>query len=165
VSVPNIVTLAGDSQTPKWYKVNVALSTIEGGYRWPNFSASVFVSFCTSGAVNHHAVSPGSELAGIVEAVGVNVAGLGVGDKVCASALTGAYAEKQVLPADSLVLLPDDMDLAEGAVFRVSFATAYYALVQRAGLRRAIRWRRSIRRCVRQKVGTRDVLYSTSDRT
>jgi NADPH:quinone reductase len=79
--------------------------------------------------------TPGSELAGIVDAVGTDVVAFSLGDRVCASALSGAFAEKIVLPANSVHRLPDDMDWAEGAVFRVSFATVYHALVQRAALR------------------------------
>jgi NADPH2:quinone reductase len=78
--------------------------------------------------------TPGSEFSGVVAAVGAGVEGLAVGDRVCASALGGALADLAIVPATAALRLPDDLPFNEAAVFRVSYATAYYALVQRGRL-------------------------------
>src|SRR5262245_39797137 len=52
---------------------------------------------------------PGAELAGVVEAVGPDVEGFAVGDRVMASAGLGAFAERAVVPARAAYRLPDDM--------------------------------------------------------
>jgi len=75
--------------------------------------------------------TPGSEFAGVVDAVGPEVAGFTVGDRVCASAFGGALAEAAVAPQGAVTPIPDGMSFEEAAVFRVSYATAYHALVQR----------------------------------
>jgi NADPH2:quinone reductase len=76
---------------------------------------------------------PGSEFAGIVEAVGEG-AGLSVGDRVAASGFGGAFAEQAVLPTRACIAMPAAMSFEEAAVFRVSYATAYHGLVQRGRL-------------------------------
>lgn len=77
---------------------------------------------------------PGSEFAGVIEAVGEGVDPARVGERVCGSAFGAAFAESAVIPAKMAVVIPDTMSFAEAAVFRVSYATAYHALVQRGRL-------------------------------
>lgn len=79
--------------------------------------------------------SPGSEFSGVVDAVGDGVDGLRVGDRVCASAVFGGYAEYVCVPAAAVHRIPDEMSFEEAAVFLVPFSTACHALVQRAALR------------------------------
>ncbi|MDB5448638.1 MAG: NADPH:quinone oxidoreductase family protein [Phenylobacterium sp.] len=78
--------------------------------------------------------TPGTEFAGVVEAVGEGVSDLAPGDRVAASGMGGGLSQQAVLAASTPVKLPDGMSFAEGSVFRVSYATAYHALVQRARL-------------------------------
>jgi len=78
---------------------------------------------------------PGSEFAGIVEAVGDGVDPALLGKRVMASAMGGALAEATIVPAHRAIVIPDAMDFATAAVFRVSYVTAYYALVHRGALR------------------------------
>ena len=78
--------------------------------------------------------TPGSEFAGEVQAVGEGVVDLQPGDRVCGGLLHGAFAEQVVAPARALTRIPDAMPFPEAAVFRVSHATALYALVQRGRL-------------------------------
>src|SRR2546430_8618525 len=54
--------------------------------------------------------TPGSEGAGLVEAVGDGVSELKVGDRVAFAGVRGAYAEYAIAPADKLVPLPDSID-------------------------------------------------------
>lgn len=79
--------------------------------------------------------TPGSEFAGTILAVGPGVADWATGDRVCGSRLTGALSEEAVVPASTLWRLPPGMDLDEAAIFQVSYATAYHALIQRGGLK------------------------------
>ena len=78
---------------------------------------------------------PGSEFSGVIEAVGVDVDPARVGERVCVSGFGMAFGTAAVAPAQRAVPIPDEMSFAEAAVFRVSYATAYYALVQRGQLR------------------------------
>jgi len=78
---------------------------------------------------------PGGEFAGIVEAVGSDIAGVAIGDIVCGSGLNGAFAESITLPVTAISPLPQGIGFVEGATFRVGNATAMAALVQGAGVR------------------------------
>ena len=71
--------------------------------------------------------TPGSELAGEVVAVGPG-APFYPGDRVFGTTPTGAFAEQAVLGSQSVVAVPDDVDLAEAAAFGVTYRTAYHAL-------------------------------------
>ncbi len=72
--------------------------------------------------------TPGHEGAGIVEAVGENVNGFKPGDRVAYTGQLGAYAEASVLPAASLVPLPDDVPFEQGAAFPLQGMTAHYLI-------------------------------------
>src|SRR5437660_626996 len=54
--------------------------------------------------------TPGSEGAGIVEAVGEGVGLVKAGDRVAFAGVRGAYAEHAIVPADKLVPVPDSID-------------------------------------------------------
>ncbi|MDB5715711.1 MAG: NADPH:quinone oxidoreductase family protein [Sphingomonadales bacterium] len=77
---------------------------------------------------------PGSEFSGIVTAVGEGVDPARIGERVLTSAFGAAFAEEAVVPANLALPIPPSMSFVEAAVFRVSYATAYYALVQRGRL-------------------------------
>jgi NADPH2:quinone reductase len=72
--------------------------------------------------------TPGSELAGVVAEVGRDVTGLSPGDLVMGATLTGAFAERAVVPARALTRLPQRIDLRLAAAFGVAYTTAYHAL-------------------------------------
>lgn len=74
---------------------------------------------------------PGSEYAGIVEAVGEGVADLNVGTRVFGSGMGGIFAETGLFKAANVTRVPEPMSFAEAAVLSVSYLTAYYALVDR----------------------------------
>lgn len=78
---------------------------------------------------------PGSEAAGIVTELGEGADGLRIGQRVSVSGWGGLFAEETVLPQRMVRALPDGMDLIEAAVFPVSYATAWHALVDRGQLR------------------------------
>jgi NADPH:quinone reductase len=77
---------------------------------------------------------PGSECAGIVEALGEGVTGFAVGDAVVASSWGGLFADAANIRATSIRPAPKGLSLAEAAVFPVSYYTAHYALALRAKL-------------------------------
>lgn len=78
---------------------------------------------------------PGSEFAGIIEAVGEGVDPARVGERVMGSAFGAAMGEACVIPDKLALRIPDGMDFITASIFRVSYATVYHALVQRAALK------------------------------
>jgi NADPH2:quinone reductase len=77
---------------------------------------------------------PGSECAGIVEAVGEGVTHVGVGDAVVGSSFGGIFADVATLRAMSFNKVPAGMTLEEAAVFPPSYLTSYHALTDRGRL-------------------------------
>jgi NADPH:quinone reductase len=79
--------------------------------------------------------APGSELAGVVEAVGEGVKNAKVGDRVIASVRWGAFAEKVVVDARQIIPLPPGVGFDVGAAFTLTYGTSYHALVGRGQLK------------------------------
>ncbi len=79
---------------------------------------------------------PGGEAAGVVSAVGEGVSGLKVGDRVAATMVNGAFAEKVVVPEFAAVKLPDSVSFNVGGITLLTYATTYHALVDRAQVRK-----------------------------
>ncbi len=71
---------------------------------------------------------PGVEGAGTVEAVGVGVAGIAVGDRVAYAGPVGSYAEVRLVPADKLVKLPDAVSFEQAAAVMLQGMTAHMLL-------------------------------------
>jgi NADPH2:quinone reductase len=72
---------------------------------------------------------PGLEGAGIVEAVGEGVQAVQVGDRVAyAGVPPGAYAQKRIIPAHRLVLVPERISLTDAAAMMLQGMTARYLL-------------------------------------
>jgi len=69
---------------------------------------------------------PGSEGAGTVAAVGPDVTGVRVGDKVGWVNVVGSYAERQVVPADRVVPIPDEVSPETAAAVLLQGLTAHY---------------------------------------
>jgi NADPH2:quinone reductase len=76
--------------------------------------------------------SPGSELAGIVKAVGEGVKHAKPGDRVIAFATYGAFAEECLVPAARLLPIPAGMDFVTAASFLLTYGTSHHALRNRA---------------------------------
>jgi NADPH2:quinone reductase len=79
--------------------------------------------------------SPGSELAGVVAAVGEGVAHLRSGDRVIALVGSGAFAEECLADAHQVLPLPPGMDFDLGAAFVLTYGTSLHALQRIANLR------------------------------
>lgn len=80
--------------------------------------------------------SPGAEASGIVKSVGEGVAGFKPGDPVIAHMIWGAYAQEARVEAKKATLMPAGMDFNVAAGFTVMYATSYYALKDRAKLKK-----------------------------
>ncbi|MCP6696999.1 NADPH:quinone reductase [Pseudomonas donghuensis] len=73
----------------------------------------------------------GTEGAGVVEAVGEQVSGLKIGDRVAyAGGPLGAYSEVHVLPEANLVKLPDSISFEQAAAVMLKGLTVQYLLKQ-----------------------------------
>jgi NADPH2:quinone reductase len=71
---------------------------------------------------------PGQEGAGVVEAVGDGVEGVKVGDRVAYCDILGSYAEVANVPAERLILLPDEISFEQGAALPLQGMTAHYLI-------------------------------------
>ena len=77
--------------------------------------------------------TPGSDAAGIIEAVGSGVTQVKAGDRVyVGGTLSGAYAEFCLCGLSQVHPLPANATFAQGAAMNVPYATAYQALFHRA---------------------------------
>lgn len=76
--------------------------------------------------------TPGSDAAGVVEAVGAEVSGVTAGERVyVGGTLTGAYAELSLCDPAQVHPLPASASFAQGAAMNVPYATAFHALFNR----------------------------------
>ena len=78
---------------------------------------------------------PGAEFAGVVEAVGADVATFRPGDRVAALGGTGGFASHALVAATKLLPLPDVITFEHAAAFALTYGTSHHALVDRAQLR------------------------------
>lgn len=77
---------------------------------------------------------PGGEISGIVSAVASGVTGIEAGDRVAATMLSGAFAEKVAVNASMVSKLPDAVSFETGAALLLTYATTMHALVDRGRL-------------------------------
>jgi NADPH2:quinone reductase len=77
---------------------------------------------------------PGTDFAGVVDALGDGVQGFDVGDRVLGIQVSGAYAERTLVPAVLATRIPDDVTFEEAASCPVAGLTAYF-LVHDNGVR------------------------------
>ncbi|OYV01825.1 MAG: NADPH:quinone oxidoreductase [Burkholderiales bacterium PBB5] len=78
---------------------------------------------------------PGSEYAGVVEAVGEGVSRVKPGDRVATTAGTGGFGTHAVVEADRLMPLPEGMSFEDGAAFVLTYGTTQHALIDRGQLK------------------------------
>ena len=78
---------------------------------------------------------PGLEASGTVVAIGEGVAGLSVGDQVCALLPGGGYAEYVMTPAAHCLPVPDGLSLKEAACLPETFFTVWSNVFTRGGLK------------------------------
>jgi NADPH2:quinone reductase len=73
---------------------------------------------------------PGLEGAGTVEAIGEDVSGLKVGDRVAYAGPAGGYSEMRLIEADRLVRLPDAISIDQAAAMMLQGMTAQVLIRQ-----------------------------------
>jgi NADPH2:quinone reductase len=79
---------------------------------------------------------PGSEFAGVIEAVGDEVTHLHVGQRVACLSGTGGFATHTLALAHLCLPLSDDFSAVDAAAFIMIYATSYHALIDRAQLQK-----------------------------
>jgi NADPH2:quinone reductase len=79
--------------------------------------------------------SPGSEVAGIVEAVGAGVIGFAPGDRVIGLTAWGGLSDRVAVPQSGCIAIPDGVRFDEAAALMVTYATSHYALRDQAAIR------------------------------
>lgn len=77
---------------------------------------------------------PGSEYAGVVQAVGEGVTHLHPGQSVACLSGTGGFATHVLAPAALCMPLPDGFSPVDAAAFIMIYATSHHALIDRAQL-------------------------------
>ena len=78
---------------------------------------------------------PGSEYAGVVEAVGADVKHVKVGDPVAAFTGTGGFATHATPKGTQVMPLPKGFAFDDAAAFVLTYATTHHALIDRAQLK------------------------------
>lgn len=78
---------------------------------------------------------PGSEYAGVVQAVGEGVKHLAVGQHVACLSGTGGFATHTIAPAALCMPLPPGFSFVDAAAFIMIYATSHHALLDRAQLK------------------------------
>ena len=78
---------------------------------------------------------PGSEYAGVIQAVGDGVSHLKVGQSVACLSGTGGFGTHTIAPAALCMPLPAGFPHVDAAAFIMIYATSYHALVDRAQLK------------------------------
>ena len=79
--------------------------------------------------------TPGSDIAGIVKAVGSEVKHLKVGDEVFGFVAHGGFAEEVIVPSNACFPKPPNMDFSTAASFMMAYGTSYHALKDRAQIK------------------------------
>ncbi|MCW5612773.1 MAG: NADPH:quinone oxidoreductase family protein [Rubrivivax sp.] len=77
---------------------------------------------------------PGSEFAGVVDAVGAGVTHLKVGQPVAAIGGTGGFGTHACVAAERVLPLPPGFDIEHGAAFAFTYGTSHHALIDRGQL-------------------------------
>ncbi|QXZ08347.1 NADPH:quinone oxidoreductase family protein [Comamonas sp. Y33R10-2] len=78
---------------------------------------------------------PGSEYAGVVQAVGDGVKHLKVGQHVACLSGTGGFATHTLAPAALCMPIPAEFPFVDAAAFIMTYATSHHALIDRAQLK------------------------------
>ncbi|PHM19109.1 MAG: NADPH:quinone oxidoreductase [Curvibacter sp. PD_MW3] len=78
---------------------------------------------------------PGSEYAGVVQAVGAGVTHLQVGQPVACLSGTGGFGTHTLAPAALCMPLPADFSFVDAAAFIMTYATSHHALLDRGQLK------------------------------
>lgn len=114
-----------DAPTPKANQVRVKVAAAG-----VNFVDALFVAGSYQVKIPPPFI-PGNELAGVIDAIGSDVEGFALGDRVMAQVGVGAFAEQVCVPVRALRAIPAAMSMQAAAAFQLTYATALYALRER----------------------------------
>ena len=78
---------------------------------------------------------PGSEYAGVIQAIGSEVKHLAVGQAVACLSGTGGFGTHTLAPAKLCIPLPPEFPMVDAAAFIMIYATSHHALIDRAALK------------------------------
>lgn len=78
---------------------------------------------------------PGSEYAGVVQALGEGVTNLHIGQNVACLSGTGGFASHVLAPAAQCFVLPEGFGHVDAAAFIMTYATSHHALLDRGQLK------------------------------
>ncbi|MBI3532212.1 MAG: NADPH:quinone oxidoreductase family protein [Burkholderiales bacterium] len=78
---------------------------------------------------------PGSEYAGVVQAIGAGVTHLQIGQSVACLSGTGGFGTHTLAPAALCMPLPADFPFVDAAAFIMTYATSHHALLDRGQLK------------------------------
>ncbi|MFV2000108.1 MAG: alcohol dehydrogenase catalytic domain-containing protein, partial [Acidimicrobiia bacterium] len=78
---------------------------------------------------------PGAEAAGVISDVGEGVTSVVPGQRVMAVGVEGAFAERWVVEASTVIPMPNGMPFETAAALTLAYGTSYHALKQRAELK------------------------------
>jgi len=73
-----------------------------------------------------HPYVPGTDFAGTIDAIGPGVEGFAIGERILGIQVTGAYAEKTLVPAFLATRIPDGVTFEEAASCPVAGLTAFF---------------------------------------
>jgi len=90
----------------------------------------------TSSPPPHPSYVVGYAAAGEIVAVGADVGGRHVGQKVASFDLAGSHAELRAVRATRTWIIPDGLDMAAAAALPIAFGTAHHCLFTRGALKR-----------------------------
>lgn len=76
----------------------------------------------------------GYEVSGIIEAMGSEVRGFQVGDRVLAMTRFGGYSEKVVVPSSLVFAIPETLSFEKAAAIPVNYITAWIMLIRLGNL-------------------------------
>ena len=76
--------------------------------------------------------TPGKLPVGTISAIGSDVTGFSVGDRVLTTAEEGGYAEKAIAAAVDCYRIPDSMSFVDAAAISLAYDTSWFALRERA---------------------------------
>ena len=79
--------------------------------------------------------APGYEIVGIVDAVGPEVQGFAVGERIASLTVTGGYAEYMLIHEDDLIRVPDGIEDTDAVSAILNYVTAHQMLHRCAGVR------------------------------
>ena len=104
---------------------------------WHILRGEPFFARFTAGLFKPGSKIPGADFSGVVEAVGNNVDGFKVGDRVFGETLQGgAFAEYLCAPANACAIMPEGTDFSEMASVPVAGLTALQALITHGKLKK-----------------------------